>query len=142
MHAIPFITRLSFEGMAFALVLPWFWMLVGLALAAAWWARRHALTPSAYPSQWLSLLLPFAFPVAIILWGSALVASLKGKRSGWHWQEIGIFVLLGLQALSVVVLLTRRRARIGPLLAASLMAIWWAVGASLVAGMAVYNDWI
>ena len=136
--------RLSFEGMVFAWMLPWFWGGVLVAVIAAWWSvRRNARGLVRPAARWSELLLPFGFPVAIVLWSSAFYGSLEGTRTpGWYWQELGIYAIVLMQAVTVAWLVTRHRARLTLVFTLSLVAIWWACGASFAGGMAVYNDWL
>ena len=142
MASLPFLLRLSFEGMVFALVFPSFWVAVLMVSGAGLWVSRRDQSIFDRGGAW-ELFLPWAFPIAILIWAAALYGSLRGQGgTGWRWQANGIDVLLLLQVVLSVFVLTRHRARLrlGVLLA--ILAMWWAAGASFVAGMAVYDDWL
>ena len=128
--------------MLFAFVLPWFWEAIAIIVAAAWLIRRRYAVVAAPRPRSLELLIPFAFPIAIVVWAAALYASLERKHAGWHWQALGLSGLLVLQVGTIVWLLIRHRGRLAAAIVVSVVAVCWAVGAMFVGGMAVYNDWL
>jgi hypothetical protein len=142
MQALPDLTRLSFEGMLFAVIFPWFWAAIAIIMVAALLMHGRPTLHTRPPARWPELCIPFAFPILILVWAAALDSSLQGRRSGWYWQALGIYGILLLQVVTIVLLLKRHRSRLYSTLVTSALAVWWAVGATFVAGMAVYNDWL
>ena len=130
------------ETMVFAVVIPWFWGAIAIIIVAAWRIRRHGPDDASKHPPAIELLVPFVFPVAILVWAASLSASLQGVAAGWYWQEVGMFALLLLQVVTILRLLLRHRARLNVALAISALAVCWAVSAIFTGGMAIFNDWL
>ena len=137
-----YLFRLSLEGMIFAYGLPWFWAALLVLAVAALWALRGGRVRAVDRGYSAELLLPFVFPIAIVLWASAFFGSLANEPEGWHWQELGVFGFLVAQAAVGAGLVIRHRSRLWFTLAICVTAIWWAAGASFLAGMALADDWL
>ena len=132
--------RLSVEAMVFAPVLPQLGIALAVLGAAAYWLSRR---PGEPPRRALrELVVLYGAPPALLAWGHAFAGSLEQVEDAWRWEALGIYALLAGQLLTAVLLLARHRARLGAAALLAAGAMWWAAGASLVAVMAVYNDWL
>ena len=132
--------RLSIEGMLFALVLPQFWVALGLLGVSILVAIRLAPSPRIPPASLVISL--YAIPPIILICAIQLQASRQGAPPGRGWQEWLVIGLCSLQAVVAAGLVILRRRAWIPVAAFAVPALLWASGAAFIAGMAIRNDWL
>jgi hypothetical protein len=129
----------SIEGMVLAPLLPHVW----IAVAALVIVIVRVRSRPARSRPWGELLLLAAGPLAILLWGALLAASLEYRASSpWQWQETGPHVLFAAEAVLALWLVQRHRARLTAAAICAFLAILWSGGALFIASMSVTGDWL